>query len=490
MKRLEYFALIARDIGVVFEWLGALTLIPLLVIPIYQEWEMVIPMGVIPLIFFFLGLFLRQVPKGTHDPSLSVALSGVALCWLFVALVGSIPFILSVPMSLTDCIFESMSGWTTTGLSMISAIDALPKTLIFWRSYMQWLGGIGIISFGIALHSRSGISLFRLYRSEGRPESLMPSIVSTARRVWFVYVIFTVLFTGLLLFARISLWDAVNLVMVGLSTGGFSHHDAGILYFQNPFLEMLLIPVMLIGALPIQLVFLLYYRRITSFLKSYILQFILATAVVFSLIISFDLYSLSGMPPFQALNQGVFCTVSGFTTTGFQNADFGQWAPVAVVLLTMLMVFGTSIGSTGGGIKVNRIIIAYKGLIWWFKRFFVRKNVMVPFHLEGRTFPQNLVDVEISKNLLIIMIYFITIFIASVISLHISQGPFAVYEVVFENISALSNVGLSVGYITPASPLSLKWLFIFLMWVGRLEFVAVLILVMGSLKGFDAIMVK
>jgi trk system potassium uptake protein TrkH len=490
MKRYEYFAFIGNDIGVVFEWLSALTLIPLLIIPFYQEWEMIVPMGSMAIIFFLLGLFLRNIPKRSHAPPLSVALSGVALCWFFVGLVGSIPFILSAHMSLTNAIFESMSGWTTTGLSMITSIDALPKTLIFWRSYTQWLGGIGIISFGIALHSHSGISLFRLYRSEGRPEALMPSIVSTARRIWFIYVVFTVLFTGMLLLAKISLWDALNLVMVGLSTGGFSHHDAGILYFHSTFLEALLLPVMLIGALPIQLLFLLYYRRIKPFLKSYILQFIMITAIVVSLIISADLYYLNGMPLFQALNEGIFCTVSGFTTTGFQNADFNQWAPVAVVLLMILMVFGTSIGSTGGGIKVNRIIIAYKGLIWWFKRFFVRRNVMVPFHMEGKTFPQNIVDLEISKNLLIIIIYFITVFITSVICLQISPGSFAVYEIFFENISALSNVGLSVGYITPASPLTIKWLFIFLMWVGRLEFVAVLVLIMGTIKGFDAIIVK
>ena len=132
---------------------------------------------------------------------------------------------------------------------MMTSLDTMPKTLIFWRSFMQWVGGIGVIAFGIAMLSRSGLTQIQLYRSEGRSEELMPSVVSTGRRMWAIYVFLTVVFTGMVLLSGIPLWDAINLVMVSLATGGFAPHDAGMFYYNNPLLEALLIPVMLAGAL-------------------------------------------------------------------------------------------------------------------------------------------------------------------------------------------------------------------------------------------------
>ncbi len=278
--------------------------------------------------------------------------------------------------------------------------------------------------------------------------------------------------------------------MVAISTGGFSNHDGGVLYYQNQILEGLLIPVMIAGSLPIQVSILLYYGKCESFLKSRILHFTVAAILVVSTLVVFNLYWNNRMPLSQAVREGVFCVVSGFTTTGFQNSDILAWAPVAVVLLAILMFIGTSLGSTGGGIKVNRVLLTYSALVWWFKRLFVGRSVRIPFRYEGTVYPESVSDVEIAKNMLIIFLYFFTFVSATVFALQITATSFTVYEVVFEVVSALSNVGLSVGYLTPDSPLSIKWLFIFMMWIGRLEFVAVIVLFIGLVKGFDAFEVR
>ncbi|HPM61216.1 MAG TPA: potassium transporter TrkG [Methanoregulaceae archaeon] len=258
MKRLGHLAIIAHDMGLIFEFLALITLVPFIVLILFREWEMIIPMGAVPFIFIVTGLLISRVPKKASTPSLSVALVAVALTWLAIAAVGAVPFVLALDLSWTDSIFEAMSGWTGTGFTMMTSLDTMPRTLIFWRSFMQWIGGIGVIAFGIAMLSRSGLTQIQLYRSEGRSEELMPSVVSTGRRMWAIYVFLTIVFTGMVLFSGIPLWDAINLVMVSLATGGFAPHDAGMFYYNNPLLEALLIPVMLAGALPFKLYFLIY----------------------------------------------------------------------------------------------------------------------------------------------------------------------------------------------------------------------------------------
>ncbi|MDD1673589.1 MAG: hypothetical protein LUP99_04185 [Methanomicrobiales archaeon] len=169
MKRREHLAMIAHGMGIIFELLGLITLTPFIVLVLYREWSMILPMASVFLTFFILGFLIKKMPHYESPPPLSVTLVAVAITWMVVAIIGSLPFILGIHMSVTDSIFESMSGWTGTGYSVMTSLDTSPHVLIFWRSFMQWIGGIGVISFSIALMSRSGLTQFRLYRSEGRP---------------------------------------------------------------------------------------------------------------------------------------------------------------------------------------------------------------------------------------------------------------------------------------------------------------------------------
>lgn len=484
MRRLETLAIIAHDMGVIFEFLGMITLVPLLGIIIFGEWDMLVPMVSVPLTFMFFGVLISHIPRRAYVPQLSVALTAAALIWIAIAAVGCLPFVLGLHMSWTDSIFEAMSGWTGTGFTVIGTLDSTPKTILFWRSFMQWVGGVGVIAFGIAMLSRSSLMQTQLYRSEGRSEELMPNVVSTGRRMWVIYLFLTIVFTGMVMLSGIPLWDALNLVMVSIATGGFTLHDAGMAFYDNVLLESLLIPVMIAGALPFKLYFLMYRGKFRPFFQDRVVWLILALALLGSLLVTLDLHIFNGFPLEIAVRQGFFCTVSGLTCTGLQNSNL-HWVAGPLIVITILMMIGGAAGSTSGGIKANRVILGYEGLVWWFRRFFSRGRMMVPFRHEGRVFPTRISEVELSRNMLIIVLYVLVIFVATIVGLHLASTDFNTHEVVFEEVSAMSNVGLGLGYLIPSSPISTKWIFIFLMWIGRLEIIPVLILFMGLIQGFE-----
>jgi trk system potassium uptake protein len=483
MKRIEHIAMIAHDMGLIFEFLGIASLLPFIVLVIFHEWGMLLPMATAPLTFIVLGYAISHIPYRDIEPSFSVTLSAVALSWMAIAFIGALPFVFGLGMTYTDGVFEAMSGWTGTGFTMLRNIDATPQTLLFWRSLTQWIGGIGIIAFGISLRRKTRVSLFRMYRAEGREEELVPASITTSRRMWMIYLVLTFAFTGLIMFVGIPFWDSLNLVMVAIATGGFTLHAGGLAYYNNPFLEMLLVPVMLAGAIPFKVFFLLYNGKIADMFRDHTVRVLLLIAGIGSVITSVDLFIFGNISLTTAFRQGVFTAVSGLCTCGLQNSNPHFWAIIPLSVVSMLMFIGGSMGSAAGGVKVNRLIIAYEGVKWWFRRFFVSSRVMIPLRFGGKTLSKDVSELAISKNLLVIVVYVLTIFIATIITLHLYITSFRLEEVVFELVSALSNVGLSAGFISAASPLQIKWMFILLMWLGRLEIVPVVIIAMGLVKG-------
>jgi trk system potassium uptake protein TrkH len=241
---------------------------------------------------------------------------------------------------------------------------------------------------------------------------------------------------------------------------------------------------MIAGALPFKVYFITSRERFRKLFKNPVLRLILALTLVASSIVILNLYLFNHYTLVDAARFGGFSTVSGLTSTGLQNSSF-QWVPLPIIIIMLLMLIGGSSGSTSGGIKVDRILLGYEGLIWWFKRLFVRGSVMIPFKHEGRNIPVRISELELSKNMLIILLYLLTVFIAVILALHLAPTQLEIHEVTFEVISAVGNNGMGYGYVTAASPMSVKWLFIFVMWIGRLEIIPVLILVMGLIRGFE-----
>jgi trk system potassium uptake protein TrkH len=485
MKRIEHIAMIAHDMGLIFEFLGVVSFLPFLVLIIFNEWSLILPMATAPLVFILLGYAISHIPHQDLEPSSSVTIAAVALSWLAIALIGALPFVFGLHMSYVDSVFEAMSGWTGTGFTMITSLDTTPKTLLFWRSLTQWIGGIGIIVFGISLRRKTRTSLFRLYRSEGREEELVSASVSSSRRMWMIYLVLTFAFTGLIMLSGIPLWDSLNLVMVAIATGGFTIHAGGLGYYNNPLLEALLIPVMLAGAIPFKVFFFLYHGKVINMLRDPIVKILLLIALVGSIITSLDLFIFGNLPITTAFRQGVFTAVSGLCTCGLQNSNPHYWAAIPIAVVAMLMFIGGAMGSSAGGVKVNRVMLVYDGVRWWFRRFFVSSRVMIPLKSGGHTLSKEISELAISKNLLVIVLYVITIFIATIVTLHLYITSFRLEEVVFELVSALSNAGLSVGFISAASPISIKWIFILLMWLGRIEIVPVIIIVIGVAREIE-----
>jgi trk system potassium uptake protein TrkH len=483
MKRLDHLAMIAHDVGRICRFLGFVSLVPFVVLVIFQEWDLLLPMASAPLAFLGIGYLLTRIQIRDFEPPVSIMLVAVAITWFLIALVGALPFVFGLGMSYTDSVFEAMSGWTSTGFTMVASVDLTPKTLLFWRSFMQWIGGIGIIAFGISMRRKTQVSLFQIFRSEGKPEDLMPNLMSTGWRMWKIYIFLTCIFTGLVMLAGIPLWDALNLVMVAIATGGFTLHSAGLAYYNNPLLEVLLIPVMLAGAIPFKLYFLMYRGKMDALFHDKTIRLLLLIALVGSVIVSLELYIFNGLTPLTALREGVFVSVSGLCTCGFQNADLHVWAAIPLAVISLLVFIGGAMGSMAGGIKINRVALAYEGVKWWFRRFFVSSRVIVPFRYEGRMLSREMSEMEISKNMLVIALYVFTIFTSAILCLHLYITTFRLDEVLFECVSALSNSGITVGFITVASPFAIKWIFIILMWLGRLEVVPVIIMVMGIAKG-------
>ncbi|WP_214041643.1 TrkH family potassium uptake protein [Methanoculleus sp.] len=477
------FAIIAPELGLIFLFIALVSCTPFLVGLWYGEADLLLPMASAPAGFGIIGVWLAGIPKAEGEARLSVAFSAVALVWLAAALIGALPYTFGLGLSYTDSVFEAMSGWTGTGLSLLPSVDTTPRTILFWRSLTQWVGGLGIVAFTIALSGRSGLTRFRLYRSEGRSETFMPSVVATGFEMWRIYLVLTALGIGLVLFSGIPIWDTANIVMTAISTGGFSVHTAGILYYESPFLEMLVVPIMIAGALPFKLYFLLYYRRTFGLFADRQAILLFALIVAGCTAVTFDLVSISSLAPAEALREGIFMTVSGITCTGFQNADPGSWYGTTVMILAALMLIGGSAGSTAGGIKLGRIILGLEVLRWWFRRLHTGWRTITPLRHDGRPILEHLPEYEVSKSMLVVVLFVLMVAVATLLLLHLApQDGFDSADVIFEVVSAAANVGISTGFVNPGMSPAAKWLFIAVMWTGRLEIVPVIALVAGAAR--------
>ncbi len=448
MDRIEWFSIIARDIGSIFRFVSVATAVPLVVAVIYREWDMILPMASVPTVLFLLGTLLLRIPREEREAPLSAALMAVALIWLIMALVSGLPFHLGIGVPYLDGVFEAMSGWTDTGLTVMRSIDEMPRTLLFWRSLMQWLGGLGIVAFTVAMASRSGLTQFRLYRSEGRSEALMPSVVATGIEMWKIYVVLTIASIGLILLSGVPVWDAVNIALVAIATGGFSVHAEGIPFYNNPLLELLIVPVMIAGALPFKVYYLIYRRRGARFIDDQQARLLFALIAIGIVVITWDLVMLSELDLPTALHQALFMTAAAVSSTGFQVVSPNAWASVTVLFLAMLVAIGV-VGEHRRRYQTLPCCPRFPepGLV--VPADVCLREVLVPFRYEGRVIPKNVADLEISRNMLIIMLYLLLIFASTILVMHLQPTSFDSSNVIFDVTSAMCNNGISTGFVSP-----------------------------------------
>lgn len=401
----------------------------------------------------------------------------VSLVWIVFSLFGSLPYIISgaIP-SFTDAFFETISGFTTTGASILNNIEEMPHAILLWRSLTQWMGGMGIIVLSLAILPFLGIGGVQLFSAEVpglTPDKMHPRVKETAQRLWIIYVGFTLIETILLWIGGMTFFDAINHSLTTMATGGYSTKQDSIAYFTSPFIQYVIMGFMFIAGVNFTLSYFALKLQFRKIIKNEEFKAYTLIILVFTAIIAIRLFT-SGNGTFeQSFRDGAFQVVSIITTTGFVSADYLLWTPLLMALIFLLMFVGGSSGSTGGGVKVIRVLLIIKNCGFELKRL-VHPKAIIPMKLNHKTIPQPLVN-----NVLAFIVFYLLIFMIS--SVFMAGLGLDMESAMGSVATTLGNVGPGLGSVGPTENFSQipnlgKWLLSFLMLLGRLELFTVLIL--------------
>jgi len=417
-------------------------------------------------VMLFLGAILWLLFRNKNDQSLDIQQSAVivVLSWITVCLFSAWPFIVIQKLNFTQAIFESVSGWTTTGLSVVN-VEASSHLILLWRSVMQLAGGAGLAI--IMLATIVGPTGPTLGIAEGRSQQLVPQVRQSAKIVMMIYTGYAIVGTIAYYFAGMDFFDAVNHTFTAISTGGFSTKTGSIGYWNSLSIEAVTLSLMILGNLNFLTAYLLLHVKVKTVSKNgevrlmMLLVPICATALFF--LVCTSLYpSLS-----KSVRVAIFETVTALTTTGFATVSYSNWNSFGVLLIIMLMLIGGGTCSTAGGIKQYRIYILYKSLIWEIKSFFLPRTAVVKNCIWQGERKDFINEARIRQIGTFVFLYLVTYFLGSLI---ITATGISIKDSLFEFASALGTVGLSVGVTDQqASPVTL-WTEIFGMLLGRLEF--------------------
>jgi trk system potassium uptake protein TrkH len=414
----------------------------------------------------------------------------VAFGWIVMALSGSLPYLLTSTIpQFTSAFFETMSGYTTTGATILNDIEVVPKGVLFWRSTTHWIGGMGIIVLAIAILPLLGIGGMQMFAAEApgpSADKLHPRITDTAKRLWLIYFGYTAAETILLKVAGMSFFDALNHSMCTLSTGGFSTKNASVAYWNGqPIIQYIIIVFMFLAGTNFVLSYFAFKGKVQKAIQDEEFKLYFKFIAIFTIIAAVIIYfnadaSLSSIEhPMvwgkaeSSFRHALFQVLSVVTTTGFITADYTLWSPFLVVFFFGLMFLGGSAGSTSGGVKVVRHLILIKNGFLEFKRA-LHPNAILPVRYNKRS-----IQGEIVFNILGFFILYMLSFIVGAL-------VFSMFQIDFESsiglaASSLGNVGPALGNFGPvnnyaALPLLAQWWASFLMLIGRLELFTVLIL--------------
>ncbi len=401
----------------------------------------------------------------------------VSSVWIVFSFFGSLPYILSgsIP-NFTNAFFETISGFSTTGSSILNDIEALPHGILFWRSITQWLGGMGIIVLSLAILPVFGIGGMQLFMAEvpgPTPDKISPRIRQTAKTLWVIYLGYTVAETVLLWIGGMSLFDAVCHSFTTMATGGFSTKQASVAYWSSPFIQYVITIFMFLAGTNFTLSYIAIKGNLKHAVKDEEFKYYSLFVISFTVIVFIGLLVSSKLGIEQAFRESLFQVVSIITTTGFATSDYLQWAPILTILIFALFFFGGSAGSTGGGIKIMRIVLLIKNSYYELRRM-IHPNAVIPVK-----FNRHSVEPKIITNVLaFFMLYFFIFAFSTVIftliepDLESSMGAVA---------TCLGNIGPGLGNVGPVEnfvhvkPIG-KWFLSFLMLLGRLELFTVLVL--------------
>ena len=401
----------------------------------------------------------------------------VTMGWVIMSVFGTLPYLISgsIP-NFTDAFFETMSGFTTTGASILNDIEAVPKGILFWRSLTQWIGGMGIIVLAVAILPILGIGGMQLFIAESpgiSAEKLKPRIKDTAKRLWLIYVGLTFLETILLMLGDMSFFDAINHSLTTMATGGFSTKNASVAHFSSPYIHYIITIFMFLAGTSFTLTYFMLKRKFKKVFSNEEFIVYLSFTIGITLILTGFVHSTTLHVFEKNFRDTLFQVVSIITTTGFVTEDYTAWSPLVTMAFFALLFIGGSAGSTAGGIKIVRHVVLFKNSFLEMKRQ-LHPNAVIPVRLNKKA-----IQGEVTFHVLAFMlIYFLVFSLGSIIMAWVGLDfPTALSAVA----TSLGNVGPGIGKVGPlfnfsAIPDIGKWVLSFLMLLGRLELFTVLIL--------------
>ena len=455
---------IARNSGMLMIGIGIMCLIPLVFDLIYFEFDVisfVIPAG----ISGFSGLFLMKYFEDVSDRKIRLKHGMIisSFAWIWAAIIGGVVFTLATHIPLLDGVFESLSALTGTGITMFNDVEILPHSILFFRAFEQWIGGLGVVVMVISILTRPGSVSSTLYQSEAREERLKPSVKATLEKTIQIYVIYSVGGVILYLLAGMPIFDAICATFHIISTGGMGIKNANMAYYNNDIIYFISMILMILGATS----FMVHYKVIKTRGKSLVddLQFKIIISAIAG--VTLLLYFTSSIVPMELL----FTVVSAITTTGATIVPaqvMGNWPPFVLVCLMCLMLTGGSTGSTVGAIKLVRMITYFKGIYRHIREILSPEGRVLPVTLHGRRIPEK----AIAQAGNFITLYMMFIMFTWALFCLFGYDPF---KSLFSVITLQGNNGLDSGVITNALHPALKAISILNMWTGRLEIYPVLI---------------
>lgn len=471
------YNIVFNTLGSVLIFLGTSMIFPL--IYAYYYHEQAINTFVFSLVITVLSGFLLQRIFPAREPiGPKEGFAVATLGWIFAACFGALPFVLAGTFpNFVDAYFESMSGFTTSGATVLEPIEGNPYSILFWRNFIQWLGGMGIIVLVVAILPALGAGGTQLFKSEvpgPEPDRIKPRIKETAKLLWGVYILISVLQVACLYFTGMSLFDALTHMFGTMATGGFTPRNLSVAAYNNPVFENIIIFFMFIAGAN----FTLHYKALHGNVKALFKdkEFLFYTGVLmFSIVaITTELRIYIYNSVFTALRYASFQVVSIATTTGFTTADFNTWPAFSKSVLLLLMFIGGCAGSTGGAIKNIRILLLIKQAYREFYKL-IHPKAVVPIRLGNKTVSEDVMRNITGFFFLYIFIFVVSSFIMSILGLDIISATASV-------AATLGNVGPGLGLVSPVQtyafipPLG-KIVLTICMLLGRLEIYTVLILV-------------
>ena len=424
------------------------------------------------------GLLLAALGReGEHQLTRRDGYVLVSFAWVAFSLFGMLPFYIGgyIP-DITNAFFETMSGFSSTGATILDDIESLPHGILFWRSMTQWIGGLGIIMFTIAvlpIFGVSGLQVFAAEASGPTHDKVHPRIGITAKWIWSIYAGITGILVALLMLGGMKWLDSICHAFATTGTGGFSTKQASVAYYNSPYIEYVISTFMFVSGINFTLLLLFVNRKFKKFIGNAELKWYFWSVVSFTAVIAVVLYYTSPMGVEESFRKSLFQVISLQTSTGFATDDYMTWPPVLWGLLTIIMVMGACAGSTTGGLKCIRMVILSKVSRNEFKHI-IHPNAVLPVRINKQVIPPSIVSTVLAFCFLYLIIIIISVLLMMAMGIGAEEAVGCV-------ISSIGNMGPGLGECGPAYswnalPDIAKWLLAFLMLLGRLELFTVLLL--------------